>query len=99
MGSNEVKPVTRAVGKYAEHAYLKIQVEIKVRTFSEEKLDVDHSKGRRCMPNVDIEVHVETYLNVDLNSSAQVHHTSQIKFRTFLNNTNQIFGFPWCSTS
>ena len=30
------------------------------------------SKGRQCIPDVDIEVHVETYLNADLSSSAQV---------------------------
>ena len=30
------------------------------------------SEGRRCIPDVDIQVHVETYLNVDLSSSAQV---------------------------
>ena len=55
-----------------------------------------HSKGRRCIPNVDIEVHVETHLNVDLSSSAQLKIQVKIQFQTFLK--NQIFGFPWCST-
>ena len=35
------------------------------------------SKGRRCIPDVDIQVHVETYLN-DFSSSAQV--KIQVKF-------------------
>ena len=34
------------------------------------------SKGRRCNPDVDIYVHVETYLNVDFSSSAQVKNKS-----------------------
>ena len=38
-------------------------------------------------------VHVETYLNVDCSSSAQI----KIQFRTFLKRI-QIFGFPCCST-
>ena len=37
-------------------------------------------KGRRCIPDVAILVHVETYLNVDLNSSAQV----KIQFQTLI---------------
>ena len=38
-------------------------------------------------------MHVETYLIVDISSSAQV----KIRISNFLKQ-NQIFGFPWCST-
>ena len=48
--------------------------------FADNKTRCRPSKGRRCIPDVDIEVHVETYLNVDLSSSAQVKNTSQIQF-------------------
>ena len=41
------------------------------------------SKGRRCIPDVDIEVHVETYLNVDLSSSAQVKIQVKFNFELF----------------
>ena len=41
------------------------------------------SKGRRCIPDVDMEVHVETYLNVDLSSSAQVKIQVKFNFELF----------------
>ena len=56
------------------------------------------SKGRRCIPDVDIEVHVENYLNVDLSSSAQVKIQVSNSISNFFEEKNQIFGFPWCST-
>ena len=55
------------------------------------------SKGRRCIPDVDMEVHVETFLNVDLSSSAQVKIQVKFNFELFWRK-NQIFGSPWCST-
>ena len=38
------------------------------------------SKGRRCIPDVDIKVHVETYFNVDFSSSAQVKIQVKLNF-------------------
>ena len=55
------------------------------------------SKGRRCIPDVDMEVHVETFLNVDLSSSAQSKYKSN-SISNFFEEKNQILGFPWCST-
>ena len=55
------------------------------------------SKGRRSIPDVDIKVHVETYLNVDLSSSAQVKIQVKFNFELF-RKTNQIFWFTCCST-
>ena len=49
------------------------------------------SKGRRCIPDVDIEVHVETYLKVDLSSSAQV--KIQVKFNFKLKKKIKFFGY------
>ena len=40
------------------------------------------SKGRRCIPDVDIWVHVETYLN-DFSSSAQVKIQVEFNFELF----------------
>ena len=54
------------------------------------------SKGRRCIPDVDIWVHVETYLN-DFSSSAQVKIQVEFNFELFWK-INQIFWFPCCST-
>ena len=48
------------------------------------------SKGRRCIPDVDIWVHVETYLNVDLSSSAQVKIQVKFNYELFWKK-NQIF--------
>ena len=56
------------------------------------------SKGRRCIPDVDMEVHIETFLNVDLSSSTQVKIQVKFNFELFWRKKNQIFGFPWCST-
>ena len=53
-------------------------------------------KGRRCIPDVVILVHVETYLN-DFSSLAQVKKQVEIQFRTFLKKI-QFFGFQCCST-
>ena len=55
------------------------------------------SKGRRCIHDVDIQVHVETYLNVDFSSSAQVKIQVKFNFELFWKK-NQIFWFPCCST-
>ena len=55
------------------------------------------SKGRRCIPDVVIEVHVETYLN-DFSSSAQVKIQVKLNFKLFWKKKNQIFCFPCCST-
>ena len=55
------------------------------------------SKGRRCIPDVDIEVHVETYLN-DFSSSAQVKIQVEFNFELFWKKKNQFFWFSWCST-
>ena len=41
------------------------------------------SKGRRCIPDVDMEVHVETFLNVDLSPSAQVKIQVKFNFELF----------------
>ena len=54
------------------------------------------SKGRRCIPDVDIQVHVETYLN-DFSSSAQVKIQVEFNFELFWKK-NQFFWFPCCST-
>ena len=54
------------------------------------------SKGRRCIPDVDIQVHVATYLN-DFSCSAQVKIQVEFNFELFWKK-NQIFWFPCCST-
>ena len=56
------------------------------------------SKGRRCIPDVDIQVHVETYLKVDLSSSAQVKIQVKFNFELSLKKENQISWFSCCST-
>ena len=60
------------------------------------------SKGRRCIPDVVIWVHVETYLN-DFSSLAQVKIQFRIKKKTSQNSIsifflNQIIMFPCSST-
>ena len=50
------------------------------------------SKGRRCIPDVDIKVHVETYLNVDFSSSAQVKIQVKFNFKLFLKKKIKFFG-------
>ena len=59
------------------------------------------SKGRRCIPDVVIEVHVETYLH-DFSSLAQVKIQFRIKKKTSQNSIsiflNQIIMFPCSST-
>ena len=52
--------------------------------------------GRRCIPDVDIEVHVATYFNVDFSSSAQVKIQVKFNFKLFFFKSN--FWFPCCST-
>ena len=50
------------------------------------------SKGRRCIPDVDIKVNVETYLNVDFSSSAQVKIQVKFNFKLFLKKKIKFFG-------
>ena len=47
------------------------------------KLDVDPQRDEN-IPDVDIKVHVETYLNVDFSSSAQVKIQVKFNFKLFL---------------
>ena len=47
------------------------------------QLDVDPQRDDDASPDVDMEVHVETFLNVDLSSSAQVKIQVKFNFELF----------------
>ena len=55
-------------------------------------------KGTTMDPGCRHKVHVETYLNVDFSSSAQVKIQVKFNFKLFFEKKNQIFWFPFCST-
>ena len=55
------------------------------------KLDIDPQRDDN-IPDVDIKVHVETYLNVDFSSSAQVKIQVKFNFKLFLKKKIKFFG-------